>query len=256
MRSISFTTGLQLLFTPAALFPFLLGSIALAVLGNAVYQLLTNWLGASTHAVCFILAGAVLIVVVTALFLGYLIHRARRAAPQIERRSPEPHQGLILLVSAEVVCRKAIEHHRPALKHCWLVHSDDPRSADVAKKLRDELQPRLDECELRRIKDVYNPCEILDTIHEIYRRRPGSLRESDIILDFTGMTGCASVGAVMACLGDERPLQYTPGRYNAALQAMEPLPPIEMLLDWNVVHAVIGEPQGQEQTTAAAGAEP
>jgi hypothetical protein len=43
------------------------------------------------------------------------------------------------------------------------------------------------------------------------------------------------VGAVLACLHDQRSIQYTPAIYDKALQAQQPRDPIEIVLSWHVV---------------------
>ena len=50
-RRLPLASGIQVLTAPKTLFTFLTGGIALSVLGNAVYQLLTNWLPTS-HLAC------------------------------------------------------------------------------------------------------------------------------------------------------------------------------------------------------------
>ena len=50
MRRTSRSSGLELLTAPKTLSTFLLGGVALGVLGNAVYQLLTNWLSTDNSA--------------------------------------------------------------------------------------------------------------------------------------------------------------------------------------------------------------
>ena len=43
-RRLPLASGIQVLTAPKTLLTFLTGGIALSVLGNAVYQLLTSWL--------------------------------------------------------------------------------------------------------------------------------------------------------------------------------------------------------------------
>lgn len=131
-------------------------------------------------------------------------------------------------MSNEVTIRKALDYHRSALQWVWLVCSEDtlPR----ARALRDEMT---EEVKIVVIDDVYNPAECRRKIDDIYTHLPEGLAESEVILDFTGMTSVASVGAVLACLNAQRPIQFTPGRYNPELQRPQVLEPIEVVLHWD-----------------------
>ncbi len=77
--------------------------------------------------------------------------------------------------------------------------------------------------------------ECRNTVDRIYTHLPADLPESEVILDFTGMTSIASVGAVLACLNDQRPIQYTPAVFDSALKVLRPRDPIEIVLNWNIV---------------------
>jgi len=59
----SFASGMQLLTTPQSLLTFLIGGIALGVLGNAVYQVLTNYFGTNNSVMAGIISGALLVLV-------------------------------------------------------------------------------------------------------------------------------------------------------------------------------------------------
>jgi hypothetical protein len=105
----------------------------------------------------------------------------------------------------------------------------------LAQKLRNELQGQGQDVELVFIHDVLDPVECRNTVDRLYTHLPGDLPESEVILDFTGMTSIASVGAVLACLNDQRPIQYTPAVFDSALKVLRPRDPIEIVLNWNIV---------------------
>ena len=92
------------------------------------------------------------------------------------------------------------------------------------------------EAECRFVNDVLDPVECHDVVNRIYSRLPAGMSESDVILDFTGMTAIASVGAVLACIDDQRPIQYTPGLFNQQLQAVKPYEPVEIVLNWDDIN--------------------
>jgi hypothetical protein len=72
-------------------------------------------------------------------------------------------------------------------------------------------------------------------VERIYSDLPPGCLETDVILDFTGMTACASVGSVLACLNENRSIQYTPAQYDTTLKAMQPLDPVEVVLHWGML---------------------
>jgi len=150
---------------------------------------------------------------------------------------PTRRRGLILLVGRLPVCEKAIDFHwmggEGPLERVWLVCSD--QSAGDAERLVAKYSTLCDPT-LRRIADVYDVREYYDTIRAIYRdRKPADWLPDDVICDMTGMTACGSIGMTLACLGRDRPLQYTPASYNAALNATMPLDPVELQLAWHPV---------------------
>ena len=101
MKEQPFASGLQLMFTPRALFPFLIGSLALATASNALYQLFTSWVGSTPKDVITIFAGAILILALAALVLSKYVNQMRPAPPILGKKPPIPRKGLILLVSNE-----------------------------------------------------------------------------------------------------------------------------------------------------------
>jgi len=253
MRTRIFSDGWRLIFTPRALAPFLLGSLALSILGNAGYQLLTNWFGTGSWAVGGVLIGSVLVLMLTAWILSRLVNRLRPFPPLANKRPPEKRKGLILLISSEEIARQAVAWHHDRLKYCWLFFSSSEKSTDAANKLRDELIADGKKVEMVFINDVLDPVEYQAKVERIYSGLPSDCLESDLILDFTGMTACASVGSVLACLNEKRPIQYTPARYDTALKAMQPLDPVEVVLHWGLLRP---PPASNVQTNLAAGTFP
>lgn len=231
MPKKSVSSGLQLLFTPQAFIPFLLGGIALAVLGNGVYQLLTNWLTTSNSAVIQVIIGSLVVIVVMSLVLGYFVNRLGQAPPLVGKKPPDKRKGLIVLVSNEPTASKAIEWHRDSLRWCWLVCSE--QSLPVASKLKADLEKMGKQAELVLVKDVFDPVCCREKVEEIYASLPKECFESDVILDFTGMPTTASVGAVLACLDENRSIQYTPPNFDEEMQPIQPRDPIEIVLSWN-----------------------
>jgi len=234
---------MQLLITSQTLLTFLIGGIALGVLGNAAYQVLTNWFGTSNSAMALIITIAFLVLVGVVVMLGHLARRWRPAPPLPNKQAPYRRRGLIMLISNGQTARKALAWHQATLEWCWLVCSE--QSMSLAVQLKAELQAEGKKADLVLINDVYDPLECRNKVDAIYMQLPAGLNAADVILDFTGMTSMASVGSVLACLNEQRSLQYTPGVFDAQLQAIQPRDPVEVVLTWGMV-------PDQKATTGAA----
>ncbi|MGH9767091.1 MAG: CRISPR-associated protein [Blastocatellia bacterium] len=237
MRKRSYSSAWQLLFSPDAIIPFLLGSLMMAVAGNAIYELLTNLLGTSNKAIVGIGISALMVLGGAVVALKHFAKQFQTTPTLIGKKPPDPRKGLILLVSEEETCRKAIDWHRDRLAHCWLLYSTKSKSQDTAERLRQELAGTGVRAEMIFISGVYDPLEFKQKVDSIYAALPEGFVESDVILDFTGMTGCASVGSVIACLDEQRPKQYTPGHYDAKLDVTQPLDPVEIVLHWGLLRS-------------------
>lgn len=225
---VKFSQVVEQFFTPRAFFPFLIGSISMAVIGNEVARMLEKLVGETGRDALKITVGAVFVLA----FCVGLLHRwLSRVEPQpvdFKQRKPDFRRGLILMVSKPETCRKAIEYHLPILERCWLLCS--VQSLEVAEALRNEFRARLEMPAPVVVNDVNNPLEFTDRVNEIYGYLPEGWSDDEVIADYTGMTAHASVGMALACLAPARPLQYTPGRYDAGLKAVSPLDPIEIAI--------------------------
>lgn len=217
----------KIFFSPEALFPFFLGSVCLAMLGSAVYQMLTNWLGTSTSAALKVALGSLLILIFSVIGFRWVLARAPAPPPLLRERPPDKRRGLILLVSKAEACQKAIRYHQPKLERCWLLCST--KTFEMARTLSHEF-PAVCRDEPIVINDVNNPLEFRDRVDAIYAHLPDGWQEADIIADYAGMTAHASVGIALAYLGSARPLQYTPARFNEEMRPMGSLDPIEIVI--------------------------
>lgn len=229
-------SGLQLMLTPEALVPFLVGAIALAILGDAAYDWLLSMLGTKgTHSGAIaVVTGFVLLG--SAGVCSRVVNRDRPAPPLPGKRPPKPRKGLIVLVSNSTSLAKAIEYHSSALEHCWMVISG--RSAQVAEAATEGLRQNGKQAYMVAIDDVYDPVEMRNKIAAVYAALPDGLAESDVILDFTGMTAVASVGSVLACLNADRPIQYTPPEFDKDMKPVAAKDPIEIALDYGMLGVV------------------
>jgi hypothetical protein len=225
----NFSLALKIFFSPETFVPFLIGSIFLAVLGNAVYDVLVNWFGATVSALLQIAVGALLIFLGSVWVLARQLSRVRPNVPLLGKRQPKQHRGLILMVSRPEPCRQAIRYHLPRLQQCWLICST--KTLETANALCEEF-PYVCKSEPIVINDVYDPLEFRDRVSKIYQeQRLQGWKETDIIADYVGMTSHGSVGMVLACINRNYPLQYTPAQLDKNMNPHESLAPIEIVLN-------------------------
>jgi hypothetical protein len=227
--------GLRKIFSEQPLLYFLIGTVAISVLGNAAYQFFTNITGTSNKAVVVIALGSILILLWAAWHVERLIKFGKPANPMANESRPTPRQGLILLVSREETCRKAIQWHQQRLGWCWLICSGQTKI--LADKLKGELEDVNIRVEIEQVENVFNPIALKEKVEHIYENLPEKLEETDVILDFTGLSALASVGAVLACLDEKRSIQYVPAEYDRQLRPVKALDPVEIVLTWRIIHS-------------------
>ncbi|MEH1855388.1 MAG: CRISPR-associated protein [Nostoc sp.] len=222
-----FFQAAKIFFNPETLVPFIIGTIFLSVLGNALTQILFNVFGTTTTSAVGIAFGSVLIFMFSVWFLAKSLSKMRSPEIDLGKLPPKQHKGLMLLVSREEPCKKAIEYHLPELEYCWLICSS--QSLDLAKKLKQDF-PKLKIAEPIVVNDVYDPLEFYKVVKKIYKHLPAGWTIEDAIADFTGMTAHGSVGMVLASLSAQSLLQYTPAEFKDGQSTGYSLNPIEIAL--------------------------
>lgn len=223
----NFSQAAKRFFNPETLIPFFIGAIFLAVLGNATSDILKAIIGDNIEGAVKIAIGSVVIFILCVWFVGKSLTKDSSTI-DIGKSSPRQHKGLVLLVSREEPCRKAIEHHLPKLEYCWLICSS--QSFNIAKQLQQNF-PQLKIPEPLVINDVYDPVEFAHVFRNIYDNLPPHWTKEDIIADFTGMTAQGSVGIAIASLLMRRSrLQYTPAESRNGKPTGNSLNPIEIAL--------------------------
>ncbi|MEH1797026.1 MULTISPECIES: CRISPR-associated protein [unclassified Nostoc] len=222
-----FFQAAKIFFNPETLVPFIIGTIFLSVLGNALTQILFNVFGTTTTAAVGIALGSVLIFMFSVWFLAKSLSKVRSPEIDLGKLPPKKHKGLMLLVSRHEPCKKAIEYHLPELEYCWLICSS--QSLDLAKKLKQDF-PTLKIAEPIVVNDIYDPLEFYQVVKKIYKNLPPGWTIEDAIADFTGMTAQGSVGMVLASLSVQSLLQYTPAEFKDGQPTGYSLNPIEITL--------------------------
>ncbi len=217
----------ETIFQPQNVAVFLVATLAFNFATSAAYDLLRETLGPGRGRLgCILVVSAVTLVALVALL-------RRLAAPREQvslqgHRAPTPRRGLVFLLGQEAALEQALAHHRGTLERVWLITS--LRSTELAKALP-ARHPDLDWAAPVVLRDVYDPSEAFEAVQRLYAELPPGWTEADLVADFTGLTSQCSVGLVLACLGRDRALQYTPAILNDQGQPIGSSRPIEMSLD-------------------------
>ena len=109
---------------------------------------------------------------------------------------------------------KAMERHRPHLRHCWFITSElslpylNPLEKACAK-----FFPHVTVHPREHVRDVYTSVdEVYNATHRIFDRcgpeTEGKLSAKDIITDVTSGNTVMSIAMAMACLDDDRTIEY------------------------------------------------
>ncbi|MFV9504088.1 MAG: hypothetical protein AB4911_05925 [Oscillochloridaceae bacterium umkhey_bin13] len=196
---------------------FLIGSLALALLTNAVYELLTTTLGVTpVFLIGLILTTTVLLIAATLGFLRILRVIERRQI-RVRNHIPAeqqaaPHAGLILPVGMRNDGPELaiIQWHlrNATLRHCWLLITPE-----VEQKAKfGDLKQLLHENNVR-----IHPISLSDAIQsdQVYTLVRTAINEAKqigealpLIADITGGTKPMTAGTLLACQDEATAVQY------------------------------------------------
>lgn len=193
-------------------FLFVLGVIILNLTSNALYDWTKDRLGTPLRVVFGALSLILLLV------LAYEI--TKRFRLRLTVRNIAPRRGLVVLVSQGKAdaspAAAAIKYHLPALEHCWLITSTEPRTppeppfqsawknAGVLKaKYQDQARVHI------KVIDPEDPQSIFQSVEQVYAEAKSfGLTSKDVVADFTGGTKMMTAGMVLACTPVDRDVQY------------------------------------------------
>ena len=196
---------------------FLVGSIALAILGNAIYELLTSTFGATPEFLIALVIGAVLIFIFVTVGFQQLLRTldARKVVRNDVRpdQQAEPHAGLILPVSLTHPGPEATIiawHQRDAtLRHCWLLVTPEvEREGKKLGNLRQGLFERGVTPYNVPLPDSVQADHVYTQVQDTIRRARQLTDAHPLIADITGGTKAMTAGTLLACLDSDVAVQY------------------------------------------------
>lgn len=202
---------------------FIVASLVLSMLGNALYELVLLMFGAQPTTLIGIIVGS-------ALIFPFLVWGVRRVIEGITRKTQtievvpteriEPHVALVLPVGLRPHGpeRGILEWHQPgrALRYCWLIVSSQVRR-DARPKLSDLTQWLIEnnvDVHTIDIADATSLDETFRATMQALREAHGPVQALPVAVDITGGTAVMSVGMALAARNWDTPVQYYPAVYN------------------------------------------
>jgi hypothetical protein len=199
--------------------------------GDALYDFAKDWAVSNERHWKYLFLYVLGILVV--FLLGVYLKKVYAEITHIVHPGSEPpakKQALIVLCSNEDVARKAVMFHQPELKQAWLLATD--KTNPWACKLRDEATTQDCSVEVIHIKNEADWREVSGAVRDILLRACAKYLPSNIIVDFTGMTKPASVGAALSALQFRTALQYIGAKEEGEIKI--PLDPAEVKINYEV----------------------
>lgn len=202
---------------------FVIASLVLAMLGNALYELVLLMFGAQPITLIGIIVGS-------ALIFPFLVWSIRRVIEGIAGKQQtievipaeriEPHSALVLPVGlrSQGPERAILEWHQSGrvLRDCWLIVSSQVRS-DAQSKVSDLTQWLIENNVDVHIIDIADATSLDETFRaamQALREAHGPVQALPVVVDITGGTAVMSVGMALAARNWNTPVRYYPAVYN------------------------------------------
>jgi hypothetical protein len=196
---------------------FLIGSLALAILGNAVYELLTSTFGATPEFLIALVISATLIFSFVALSFQRLLRVLEQRQVLVRNIiAPEqqaaPHAGLILPVGLHPQGAEAAIiawHQRGAtLRHCWLLASPQVEAHEKFGDLKQSLLEHNVIPHVVKLDDAIQSDQVYTKVRETIAAARKLGDAIPLIADITGGTKAMTAGTLLACLEEQVAVQY------------------------------------------------
>jgi len=215
MSSPSLNNLLRSFLDPRVPFLFIVGSLALAILGNAVYELLTNSLGAAPAFLVALIIGATAIFLFVAFSFQRLLHVLERRRVVVRNviapeQQAEAHAGLILPVGLNPKGPEediiAWHQRGGTLRHCWLLASQE--AGEKVGALKQKLLEQNVTPYIRIIDDAIQTDQVYAQVRQAIHDARGLRDAAPLIADITGGTKVMTAGTLLACLDEQVAVHY------------------------------------------------
>lgn len=217
----------QIFFSPEALVPFFVGSVFLAVVGNAVFELLKKLIGEGPGSLALILVLATLVFLFAVVAFYWVLKRKTRPIEASFGKPPSKHRGLVVLVSRQEPAARAIAFHQEKLR--WVQPICSLKSYSEAKALQKEFEGRdFSVQEPLVVNNVFDVSEAKEVVERALNALPADISAEEVICDLTGMPAQCSLGMFLACIPRGIALQYTPAVTDEQGNIVRSADPIEI----------------------------
>ncbi|GIK75184.1 MAG: hypothetical protein BroJett021_41720 [Chloroflexota bacterium] len=199
-------------------------AILVSLLVNMFTEALTTWGGVAFGFLVWIFLAAITISFVYGYNWVDRRRRGRGLGTPADRKHPSKYAGLVFLFSREDTLREAIQHHRPALQHCWLIVT--PQMQPAALKAANHFDGI--QFSIEPLSDLYDTRACFDIVCNIFEQKAGLLHitPAHMVADITGGTKPMTVGLILACIEHGVAIQHVPTAYDVTGKPGGPLSPI------------------------------
>ncbi len=231
MRHRRWTEFFALFFDPTVPLAFVIGSLAIAVAGSALYTLLSVLVGTDVPSQLQLLIGSLAIVIVSVLLLrqavGLWMRRQRKGVLIVpENEQAQAHTSLMLPVGLNPsgAERAVISHHAHSgtLRHCWLLITPQVEASTKFGDLRQYLLDSNVEAHVLKVANANQVYESYAGALDAIRAAQATRGAWPLIADITGGTAVMSVGIALAAREQGVPIQYYPASYQAGTGGVNP----------------------------------
>lgn len=205
--------------SPRWFIAFVLGSVAIGLVGSGLFDLVIEWRGRSVGTLLWLTVGPFVVLLGVGLIFATFATRQRSATnPDQDDDDFAPYPILILFLSPgeNKSHIHAIDRHvrHAVLRECHLIYTTD-QSRENGEAVRTEYLERIETINLLPLHDATNVRAAFETVRGVIDHAgvDGATRE-EIIVDITGGTKMMTAGAVLACADRGVAIQYIEGGYD------------------------------------------
>jgi len=231
MRPRRWNEFFALFFDPTVPVTFIVGSLAIAVAGSALYTLLSEIIGTDTPSQIQLFLGSLAIVIISVFVLRQAVrfwirHQSKGILIVPENEQAQAHKSLILPIGVNPIgAERGIIHHHArhgVLRHCWLLVTPQVETSAKLGELRQYLLESNVEPHILRLKNAHQVGESYAATLDAVRVARATRDAWPLIADITAGTAVMSVGIALAAREQGVSIQYYPAIYQADTGSLNP----------------------------------